>query len=109
MSSYLVLKLGLNPTTVDSVVVGKGKEVKIKPGQHLHVVNHLYPYTVQFKEDPRGNQSDTKRPKDRTLGEGESQRAAQSMRAVNQTEKVPASVGHGGATKTNVKGKYRNT
>ncbi|KAM9792783.1 aprataxin [Neosynchiropus ocellatus] len=34
-----VKQLGLNPTSIDSVVVGKGNEVKMKPGQQLHVDN----------------------------------------------------------------------
>ncbi|KAM9818540.1 aprataxin [Syngnathus typhle] len=47
-----VKQLGANHTSIDSVVVGQGKEVKMKPGQLLHIVNELYPYTIQFKEDP---------------------------------------------------------
>nr|XP_025966952.1 aprataxin isoform X2 [Dromaius novaehollandiae] len=31
--------------------IGKDKEVKMKPGQVLHIVNKLYPYTVQFSEE----------------------------------------------------------
>ncbi|XP_028319238.1 aprataxin [Gouania willdenowi] len=50
-----VKQLGLNPTSVNSVVVGKGNEVKIKPGQLLHIVNEMYSYTVRFREDPMGN------------------------------------------------------
>ncbi|XP_066576533.1 aprataxin isoform X4 [Amia ocellicauda] len=45
-----VKQLGVNPTSVDSVDVGKGNELKLKPGQVLHIVNHLYPYTVEFTE-----------------------------------------------------------
>ncbi|XP_014814727.1 PREDICTED: aprataxin isoform X2 [Calidris pugnax] len=42
---------GVNPTSVDLVNIGKGEEVKMKPGQVLHIVNKLYPYTVQFAEE----------------------------------------------------------
>lgn len=77
------------------MVVGKGSEVKIKPGQHLYVVNQLYPYTIQFKEDPTGNGSNTKRPRDPM--------SEDRVKTVKQTEKDLVSDGHGGATKTNVK------
>ncbi|NXS92089.1 APTX protein, partial [Jacana jacana] len=49
---YVVVKqIGVNPTSVDLVNIGKGEAVKMKPGQVLHVVNKLYPYTVQFAEE----------------------------------------------------------
>ncbi|XP_067171449.1 aprataxin [Apteryx mantelli] len=49
---YVTVKqIGVNPTTVDLTNIGKDKEVKMKPGQVLHVVNKLYPYTVQFSEE----------------------------------------------------------
>lgn len=58
-----VKQLGSNPTSVDSEVVGKDKELKMKPGQQLHIVYQQYPYTVQFKEDPTGGGSQSiKRP-----------------------------------------------
>ncbi|XP_047433415.1 aprataxin isoform X2 [Mugil cephalus] len=85
-----VKQLGLNPTSVDSVVVGKDNEVKIKPGQQLHIVNHLYPYTVQFKADPTGNHSSTKRPRELTPEDSKSQGEAQKMKATKQTEKEGA-------------------
>ncbi|XP_061685979.1 aprataxin isoform X1 [Syngnathoides biaculeatus] len=59
-----VKQLGGNPTSIDSVVVGQGKEVKMKPGQLLCLVNELYPYTVQFKDDPESGFSHCKRPRD---------------------------------------------
>ncbi|XP_017274865.1 aprataxin [Kryptolebias marmoratus] len=96
-----VKQVGCNPTSVDSVAVGKDNEVKIKPGQLLHVVNELHPYTVQFKEDPTGRHSNAKRPRDPTSEDRESQRDAQSTKAVKQTEKDPVSVSPGGVTKTN--------
>ncbi|XP_038569281.1 aprataxin isoform X2 [Micropterus salmoides] len=87
-----VKQLGLNPTSIDSVVVGKGSEVKMKPGQQLYIVNQLYPYTVQFKEDHSG----TKRP---SKEDRESHSEAPSMKAAEQAEKVSVSVSHGEATK----------
>ncbi|NWI70381.1 APTX protein, partial [Todus mexicanus] len=44
-------KIGVNPTSVDLVNIGKDEEVKMKPGQVLHIVNKLYPYMVQFAEE----------------------------------------------------------
>ncbi|KAM9263104.1 aprataxin isoform 4-T4 [Morus bassanus] len=49
--SVLVYCEGVNPTSVDLVNIGKDEEVKMKPGQVLHIVNKLYPYTVQFAEE----------------------------------------------------------
>ncbi|KAK7161237.1 hypothetical protein R3I94_004042 [Phoxinus phoxinus] len=46
-----VKQLGTNPTNVDNVVVGKGNQVTIKPGQRLYMVNQMYPYTVKFTEE----------------------------------------------------------
>ncbi|NXW02609.1 APTX protein, partial [Fregetta grallaria] len=49
---YVTVKqIGVNPTSVDLVNIGKGEEVKMKPGQVLHIVNKLYPYMVQFAEE----------------------------------------------------------
>ncbi|KAM6226822.1 aprataxin isoform 1-T1 [Spheniscus humboldti] len=49
---YVTVKqIGVNPTSVDLVSIGKDEEVKMKPGQVLHIVNKLYPYTVQFAEE----------------------------------------------------------
>ncbi|XP_035515786.1 aprataxin isoform X1 [Morone saxatilis] len=95
-----VKQLGLNPTSIDSVVVGKGNEVKMKPGQKLHIVNQLYQYTVQFKEDPTGGQDRTKRPREPASVDRESHREVPGMKAAKQTEKVPTLVSHGEATKS---------
>lgn len=97
-----VKQMGLNPTSVDSVVVGKGNEVKIKPGQQLHIVNQLYPYTVQFKEDPNGNHNSTKRPREPASEDRESQREAQTMKAAKPTEENSVPVSHGEAKTENV-------
>ncbi|XP_058496846.1 aprataxin [Solea solea] len=94
-----VKQLGTNPTSVDSVVVGTGNEVRIKPGQRLHIVNQLYPYTIQFKEDPTGKNSGAKRPRESASDDRESPREAQKMKAAKLTEKVPALVNHGEAQK----------
>ncbi|KAM4708248.1 aprataxin isoform 2-T2 [Discoglossus pictus] len=45
-----VRQMGTNPTSIDSMEIGKDQEVKLKPGQILHLVNNLYPYTVEFVE-----------------------------------------------------------
>lgn len=96
-----VKQLGLNPTSVDSVVVGKDSEVKMKPGQKLHIVNQLYPYTVMFKEDPTGDQGGgTKRPRESASEDRESRREAPNVKAAKQTEQVSVSVSQGEVTKT---------
>uniref|UniRef100_UPI0037E7E65E aprataxin n=1 Tax=Semicossyphus pulcher TaxID=241346 RepID=UPI0037E7E65E len=82
-----VKQLGLNPTSIDTVVVGKDNEVKMKPGQQLHIVNQLFPYTVQFKEDPTGDHGGSKRPREPSE-ERESHREAMSTKAAKHTEKV---------------------
>ncbi|XP_050804257.1 aprataxin isoform X1 [Gopherus flavomarginatus] len=48
---YVKIKqMGVNPASVDLVDIGKDEEVKLKPGQVLHLVNKLYPYIIQFLE-----------------------------------------------------------
>uniref|UniRef100_A0A3P9N9T7 Aprataxin n=1 Tax=Poecilia reticulata TaxID=8081 RepID=A0A3P9N9T7_POERE len=79
-----VKQLGLNPTSVDCVVVGKGNEVRIKPGQKLHVVNQLYPYTIQFKEDLTGHHSSIKSPREQTSENRDSQKNVQTLKAPKQ-------------------------
>ncbi|XP_027565100.1 aprataxin isoform X1 [Neopelma chrysocephalum] len=49
---YVTVKqIGVNPSSVDLMNIGKDEVVKMKPGQVLHIVNNLYPYTVQFAEE----------------------------------------------------------
>ncbi|NXG02204.1 APTX protein, partial [Sakesphorus luctuosus] len=49
---YVTVKqIGVNPSSVDLVNIGKDEVVKMKPGQVLHIVNNLYPYMVQFAEE----------------------------------------------------------
>ncbi|XP_051940996.1 aprataxin isoform X1 [Hippocampus zosterae] len=83
-----VKQLGANPTSVDSVVVGHGKEVKLMPGQLLHIVNDLYPYTVQFKEDP----GSCKRPLDVSSKDEEGCSETPSLKAAKKHEHLPESV-----------------
>ncbi|KAG7274519.1 hypothetical protein CRUP_025712 [Coryphaenoides rupestris] len=76
-----VKQLGANPTCVDSVVVGQGMEVRMEPGQQLHIVNRLYPYIAQFREDPSsGLPAATKRPR-------EDGREPSSAKVVKQADK----------------------
>ncbi|XP_029907571.1 aprataxin [Myripristis murdjan] len=89
-----VKQLGLNPSCVDFVVVGKGNEVKMKPGQQLHIVNQLYPYTVEFKEDLTGDHVGTKRPRESVPGDRRVHRDAPSVKVARQEEKVSSSVSH---------------
>uniref|UniRef100_A0A7M4FYX2 Aprataxin n=1 Tax=Crocodylus porosus TaxID=8502 RepID=A0A7M4FYX2_CROPO len=46
-----IKQIGVNPASIDLVNIGKDEEVKMKPGQVLHIVNKLYPYTIQFLEE----------------------------------------------------------
>ncbi|KAM6972702.1 aprataxin [Aplochiton taeniatus] len=99
-----VKQLGSNPTSVDSVVVGKGNEVKLRPGQQLHMVNQMYPYTVHFKEDLKsgiGDSGATKRP--REWGETELQRKVSDSKVPRLTEEkvTPSADTHVGSTSTN--------
>ncbi|KAJ7335925.1 hypothetical protein JRQ81_013866 [Phrynocephalus forsythii] len=45
-----VKQLGVNPSSIDLVDISKDQEIKLKPGQVLHIVNKRYPYSVQFLE-----------------------------------------------------------
>lgn len=87
-----VKQLGLNPTSVDSAVIGKGNEVKMKPGQQLHIVNEQYPYTVQFKEDLSGEQRGVKRPREPLPVGSESSGQATSSNTTKKDEKEKAAV-----------------
>lgn len=75
--------------------------VKMKPGQQLHIVNQLYQYTVQFKEDPSSTQGSAKRPRELASED----REGPSIKAAKQTENVPVSGSHGEAKKSNVRKK----
>ncbi|XP_040273776.1 aprataxin [Bufo bufo] len=47
-----VRQMGTNPSSVDSVDIGKDHEAKLKPGHVLYIVNKLYPYSVEFIQEP---------------------------------------------------------
>ncbi|XP_077379463.1 aprataxin isoform X2 [Festucalex cinctus] len=84
-----VKQLGANPTSVDSVVVGQGNEVKMKPGQLLHIVNELYPYTIQFKEDS----GSCKRPLDVSSKDKGSYPEAPCEKTAKKQEQLSSCVG----------------
>ncbi|XP_044612675.1 aprataxin isoform X1 [Equus asinus] len=48
-----VKQVGVNPSSIDSVVIGKDQEVTLQPGQVLYMVNELYPYLVEFEEEAK--------------------------------------------------------
>ncbi|KAM3939210.1 aprataxin isoform 2-T2 [Leptodactylus fuscus] len=50
-------KAGTNPSSVDSVDIGKDQEVKLKPGHILYIVNKLYPYTVEFVNEAESSRT----------------------------------------------------
>ncbi|XP_056136657.1 aprataxin isoform X2 [Lampris incognitus] len=99
IESRVQQKLGGNPTSVDSIVVGKGNEVKMKPGQHLLIVNQLYPYTVQFKEDPNRGHVGTKR-RQPASEERENDKKASSIKVARPAERVASSVNNAESTLT---------
>lgn len=74
----------------------------MKPGEQLLVVNSLYPYTVQFKEDITGSQGAIKKIPQQVEIDGGSQSDSTNMKAAKLTEKV-TTVSPGEATKTSVR------
>uniref|UniRef100_A0A2K5DVK1 Aprataxin n=1 Tax=Aotus nancymaae TaxID=37293 RepID=A0A2K5DVK1_AOTNA len=61
-----VKQVGVNPTSIDSVIIGKDQEVKLQPGQVLHMVNELYPYIVEFEEEAKNPDLETHRKRKRS-------------------------------------------
>ncbi|XP_034872384.1 aprataxin isoform X2 [Mirounga leonina] len=61
-----VKQVGVNPTSIDSVIIGKDQEVKLQPGQVLHMVNELYPYIVEFEEEAESPGLETHRKRKRS-------------------------------------------
>uniref|UniRef100_A0A2I3GHB2 Aprataxin n=1 Tax=Nomascus leucogenys TaxID=61853 RepID=A0A2I3GHB2_NOMLE len=61
-----VKQVGVNPTSIDSVVIGKDQEMKLQPGQVLHMVNELYPYIVEFEEEAKNPGLETHRKRKRS-------------------------------------------
>lgn len=99
-----VKQLGLNPTSVDSAVIGKGNEVKMKPGQQLHIVNAQYPYTIEFKEDLSAVQCGVKRPREPLVVDSSAPSAkAISFNSAKKDEHTKAAVpvSHSQAIKNN--------
>ncbi|XP_068613119.1 aprataxin-like isoform X2 [Brachionichthys hirsutus] len=90
----------LRQSQTDSVAVGKGNVVKMKPGQQLRIVNRLYQYTLEFKEDPSGLHGATKKQRQPTSEDKDSHTESQSMKAAKQTDRVSVPVSHREATKT---------
>uniref|UniRef100_A0A8C2LAR3 Aprataxin n=1 Tax=Cricetulus griseus TaxID=10029 RepID=A0A8C2LAR3_CRIGR len=66
-----VKQVGVNPTSIDSVVIGKDQEMKLQPGQVLHMVNELYPYIVEFEEVAKSPDLETQRKRKRSDYDGE--------------------------------------
>ncbi|XP_027786630.1 aprataxin isoform X1 [Marmota flaviventris] len=66
-----VKQVGVNPTSIDSVIIGKDQEMKLQPGQVLYMVNELYPYIVEFEEEAKNPGPETHRKKKRS-GNGNS-------------------------------------
>uniref|UniRef100_A0A8C6RA54 Aprataxin n=1 Tax=Nannospalax galili TaxID=1026970 RepID=A0A8C6RA54_NANGA len=54
-----VKQVGVNPSSIDSVIIGKDQEMKLQPGQVLHMVNELYPYIVEFEEEAKSSDLET--------------------------------------------------
>lgn len=89
----------MNPTSIDSLVVGKDNVSKMKPGQQLHIVNQLYPYTVQFKEDLSGS---TKRSRE-TVSETRHNDKEEPCRKSSKQAQVSVSVSHKDVPKMSVR------
>nr|XP_014353765.1 PREDICTED: aprataxin isoform X2 [Latimeria chalumnae]XP_014353766.1 PREDICTED: aprataxin isoform X2 [Latimeria chalumnae] len=88
--------LGTNPTSVNWVEIDKDEEVKLKPGQILHLVNQLYPYTVVFSEEPaegpeEEKRQDLKRPCSENGGEAQMSKQVRSTECTGvQMEREPS-------------------
>uniref|UniRef100_A0A8C2VM89 Aprataxin n=1 Tax=Chinchilla lanigera TaxID=34839 RepID=A0A8C2VM89_CHILA len=61
-----VKQVGVNPTSIDSVIIGKDQEMKLQPGQVLHLVNELYPYIIEFEEESKSPGLGTHRKRKRS-------------------------------------------
>ncbi|KAL6083045.1 hypothetical protein STEG23_011301, partial [Scotinomys teguina] len=66
-----VKQVGVNPTSIDSIIIGKDQEMKLQPGQVLHMVNELYPYIVEFEEVAKSPDLETQRKRKRSDCDGE--------------------------------------
>ncbi|XP_065803448.1 aprataxin isoform X1 [Muntiacus reevesi] len=61
-----VKQVGVNPTSIDSAIIGKDQEVKLQPGQVLYLVNELYPYIIEFEEETKSPGLETHRKRRRS-------------------------------------------
>ncbi|XP_030050197.1 aprataxin isoform X2 [Microcaecilia unicolor] len=85
---YVKMKqLGINPTSVDFVDIGKDQRMKLRPGQVLYIVNRLYPYAVEFSEETGGQHTKvllkkniTKRPCESSQGSSTETRIGKSIK-----------------------------
>ncbi|EPY82741.1 aprataxin [Camelus ferus] len=71
-----VKQVGVNPTSIDSVIIGKDQEMKLQPGQILHMVNELYPYIIEFEEEAKSPVLDPHRKRRRSGNSDSAERAA---------------------------------
>ncbi|XP_052032210.1 aprataxin isoform X1 [Apodemus sylvaticus] len=97
-----VQQMGVNPSSIDSVVIGKDQEVKLLPGQVLYMVNELYPYAVEF-EDVAESPKLTQRKRKRSDCESEAMEAEAGAGLAPGSSpsqcSVPPKKGKDGATK----------
>ncbi|XP_036186499.1 aprataxin isoform X2 [Myotis myotis] len=84
------VKVGVNPSSIDSVIIGKDQEVKLQPGQVLHIVNELYPYIVEFEEEAKSPGLETHRKRKRS-GNSDSLERDAAQEAEPSTGLVPGS------------------
>ncbi|KAK1334387.1 hypothetical protein QTO34_005391 [Cnephaeus nilssonii] len=85
-----VKQVGVNPSSIDSVIIGKDQEVKLQPGQVLHIVNELYPYIVEFEEEAKSPGLETHRKRKRS-GNSDSLERDAAQEAEPSTGLVPGS------------------
>ncbi|KAK2119887.1 hypothetical protein P7K49_001273 [Saguinus oedipus] len=87
---HLEAVVGVNPTSIDSVIIGKDQEVKLQPGQVLHMVNELYPYIVEFEEEAKNPGLETHRKRKRS-GSSDSVERDAAQEAEPSTGRDPGS------------------
>lgn len=85
-----VKQVGVNPTSIDSVIIGKDQEMKLQPGQVLHMVNELYPYVIEFEEEAKSPGLKTHRKRKRS-GNSDSVERDASQEAKPSTGAEPGS------------------
>ncbi|KAM6183952.1 aprataxin isoform 1-T1 [Erethizon dorsatum] len=85
-----VKQVGVNPTSIDSVIIGKDQEMKLHPGQVLHMVNELYPYIIEFEEAIESPGLETHRKRKRSSNSDSIERDA-AQEAASGTAMEPGS------------------